>query len=161
MTRAQASCHPPGQETGIQAADHTADSQQPPDPAPPTPGVPPSGPHPPGPDGHAVPAPPRTTTPGLLNTTPAEHLIAAARDAAGNPANPHPAQGPTTCQPAQITRFGRCEISQVTAARCARTAVTRALAPTSAGYRASPGSRLDFARIADSAVCPERRLVAM
>jgi hypothetical protein len=45
----------------------------------------------------------RTTTPGLLNTTPAEHLIAAARDAVGNPASPHPAQGPTTCQPAQIS----------------------------------------------------------
>src|SRR5215470_8183835 len=32
------------------------------------------------------------------------------------------------------------------------TAVTRALAPTGANYRASPGSRLDFARIAEYAL---------
>ena len=71
----------------------------------------------------------RTPTPGLLNTTPAEHHIAAARDAAGNPASPHPGTGPATCQPAQITQFGRCEISQVTTARPARTAVIALTGP--------------------------------
>jgi len=40
-------------------------------------------------------------------------------------------------------------------------AVTRALAPTSAGYRASPGSRLDFARIADSARWAEVSIAAV
>ena len=40
-------------------------------------------------------------------------------------------------------------------------AVTRALTPTSAGYRASPGSRLDFARIADSARWAEVSIAAV
>jgi hypothetical protein len=40
-------------------------------------------------------------------------------------------------------------------------AVTCALAPTSAGYRASPGSRLDFARIADSARWAEESIAAV
>jgi hypothetical protein len=143
--RAQVSCHPPGQEPGIQppATPQTASSRQTPRYPPPACRRPactrpgrtgtPSPPHPHRPaavptsatgDRHTPrPLHARTTTLGLLNTTPAEHLIAAARAAAGYPASPHPAQGPTACQPAQITRFGRCEISQVTAARCARSAV--------------------------------------